>query len=42
MFYGQHYQGESLVSRKSAKQFKTKDLELQQLVKSTENEYFEK
>ena len=36
-FYGQDYQDESLVSNKSNKQFKSKDLELQHLVKSIEN-----
>ena len=37
IFYGQDYQDESLVSNKSNKQFKSKDLELQHLVKSIEN-----
>ena len=37
IFYGQDYQDESLVSNKSNKQFKSKDLELQHLVKSVEN-----
>ena len=30
IFYGQDYQDESLISNKSDKQFKSKDLELQQ------------
>ena len=37
IFYGQDYQDESLVSNKSNKQFKSKDLDLQYLVKSIEN-----
>ena len=37
LFYGQDYQDESLVSKKSNKQFKSKDLELIHLVKSIEN-----
>ena len=37
IFYGQDYQDESLVSNKSNKQFKGKDLELQHSVKSIEN-----
>ena len=37
IFYGQDCQDESLVSNKSNKQFKSKDLELQHLVKSIEN-----
>ena len=37
IFYGQDYQDESLVSNKSNKQFESKDLELQHLVKSIEN-----
>ena len=37
IFYGLDYQDESLVSNKSNKQFKSKDLELQHLVKSIEN-----
>ena len=37
IFYGQDYQNESLISNKSNKQFKSKDLELQHLVKSIEN-----
>ena len=37
IFYGQDYPDESLVSNKSNKQFKSKDLELQHLVKSIEN-----
>ena len=37
IFHGQDYQDELLVSNKSNKSFKSKDLELQHLVKSTEN-----
>ena len=37
IFYGQDYQDESLLSDKSNKHFKSKDLELQYLVKSIEN-----
>ena len=37
IFYGQDYQDESLVSNKSNKQFKSKDLESQHLVKSVQN-----
>ena len=37
IYYGQDYQDESLVSNKSNKQFKSKDLELQHLLKSIEN-----
>ena len=36
-FYGQDDRDESLVSDKSNKQFKSKNLELQHLVKSIEN-----
>ena len=37
IFYGQDYQDELLVSNKSNKQFKNKDLDLQHLGKSIEN-----
>ena len=37
IFYSQDYQDESLVSNKFNKQFKSKDLEVQHLVKSIEN-----
>ena len=37
IFYGRDYQDESLVFNKSNKQFESKDLELQHLVKSIEN-----
>ena len=36
ILYDQDYQDESLVSKKSDKQLKSKDLELQHLVKSIE------
>ena len=36
IFYGQNYQDEPLVSNKSNKQFKSKNLELQRLAKSIE------
>ena len=37
ILYGQDYQDESLVSNKSNKNFKSKDLELKHLAKSIEN-----
>ena len=37
IFYGKDYQDKSLVSYKSNNQFKSKDLDLQHLVKSIEN-----
>ena len=37
IFYGRNYRDESLVSNRSIKQFKSKYLELQNLVKFTEN-----